>query len=129
MGLLIDVNWSTAWYDTEKADGKFVREDAGFRHWITADGAAGPTGKAGFKAESGRYHLYVSHACPWAHRTMIFRHLKALDAHISVSVVHPLMLDNGWSFATDEFATATHSIKVIFFIKFTRNPSPMRLGG
>ena len=105
MGLLIDGSWSTAWYDTEKADGKFVREDAGFRHWITADGAAGPTGKAGFKAESGRYHLYVSHACPWAHRTMIFRHLKALDTHISVSVVHPLMLDNGWSFATDEFAT------------------------
>ena len=79
MGLLIDGSWSTAWYDTEKTDGKFVREDAGFRHWITADGAAGPTGKAGFKAESGRYHLYVSHACPWAHRTMIFRHLKALD--------------------------------------------------
>jgi glutathionyl-hydroquinone reductase len=105
MGLLIDGSWSTAWYDTEKADGKFVREDAGFRHWITADGAAGPTGKAGFKAESGRYHLYLSHACPWAHRTMIFRHLKALDTHISVSVVHPLMLDNGWSFATDEFAT------------------------
>ena len=69
MGLLIDGSWSTAWYDTEKTDGKFVREDAGFRHWITADGAAGPTGKAGFKAESGRYHLYVSHACPWAHRT------------------------------------------------------------
>ena len=105
MGLLIDGSWSTAWYDTEKTDGKFVREDAGFRHWITADGAAGPTGTAGFKAESGRYHLYVSHACPWAHRTMIYRHLKALDAHVTVSVVHPLMLDNGWSFATDEFAT------------------------
>ena len=124
MGLLIDGNWSTAWYDTEKTDGKFVREDAGFRHWITADGAAGPTGKAGFKAESGRYHLYVSHACPWAHRTMIFRHLKALDAHISVSVVHPLMLDNGWSFATDEFATGDTLYQSDFLYQIYQKSKP-----
>ena len=124
MGLLIDGSWSTAWYDTEKTDGKFVREDAGFRHWITADGAAGPTGKAGFKAESGRYHLYVSHACPWAHRTMIFRHLKALDAHISVSVVHPLMLDNGWSFATDEFATGDTLYKSDFLYQIYQKSKP-----
>ena len=124
MGLLIDGSWSTAWYDTEKADGKFVREDAGFRHWITADGAAGPTGKAGFKAESGRYHLYVSHACPWAHRTMIFRHLKALDTHISVSVVHPLMLDNGWSFATDEFATGDTLYQSDFLYQIYQKSKP-----
>ena len=124
MGLLIDGSWSTAWYDTEKTDGKFVREDAGFRHWITADGAAGPTGKAGFKAESGRYHLYVSHACPWAHRTMIFRRLKALDGHISVSVVHPLMLDNGWSFATDEFATGDTLYQSDFLYQIYQKSKP-----
>ena len=66
-----------------------------FRHWITPDGSAGPSGDGGFKAETGRYHLYVSHACPWAHRVMIMRHLKDLVPHISVSVVHPLMLDKG----------------------------------
>ena len=124
MGSLIDGSWSTAWYDTEKTGGKFVREDAGFRHWITADGAAGPTGKAGFKAESGRYHLYVSHACPWAHRTMIFRHLKALDAHISVSVVHPLMLDNGWSFGTDEFATGDTLYQSDFLYQIYQKSKP-----
>jgi len=124
MGLLIDGSWSTAWYDSEKTDGKFVREDAGFRHWITADGAAGPTGKAGFKAESGRYHLYVSHACPWAHRTMIFRHLKALDTHISVSVVHPLMLDNGWSFTTDEFATGDTLYQSDFLYQIYQKSKP-----
>lgn len=105
MGLLIDGRWSTKWYDTEKTDGKFVREDAGFRNWVTVNGAAGPSGIGGFRAESGRYHLYVSHACPWAHRVMIFRYLKGLDDHISVSVVHPLMLDHGWSFERDEYAT------------------------
>ncbi|MDC1382297.1 glutathione S-transferase family protein [Candidatus Puniceispirillum sp.] len=97
--------WSTAWYDTEKLDGKFVREDAGFRHWVTADGSAGCSGMGGFQAESGRYHLYLSHACPWAHRAMIFRQLKALNDHVAISIVHPLMLENGWSSLTDEFAT------------------------
>ena len=108
MGLLIDGNWSTAWYDTNKTQGRFVRETASFRNWITPDGTAGPTGEAGFAAESGRYHLYVSHACPWAHRTIIFRHVKQLASHISVSVVHPLMLENGWSFDRDAHATGDH---------------------
>ncbi len=108
MGLLIDGNWSTAWYDTAKTDGRFVRETASFRNWITPDGTAGPTGEASFAAESGRYHLYVSHACPWAHRTIIFRHVKQLASHISVSVVHPLMLENGWSFDRDAHATGDH---------------------
>jgi putative glutathione S-transferase len=101
MGLLIDGQWSTAWHDTRKTGGRFVREDARHRNWITADGSAGPSGEGRFAAESGRYHLYVSHACPWAHRTLIFRHLKGLTEHISVSVVHPLMREDGWSFARD----------------------------
>ena len=108
MGLLIDGNWSTAWYDTTKTQGRFVRETANFRNWIPPDGTAGPTGEAGFAAESGRYHLYVSHACPWAHRTIIFRQIKQLASHISVSVVHPLMLENGWSFDRDAHATGDH---------------------
>ena len=108
MGLLIDGKWSTTWHDTDKTEGRFVRETASFRNWITPDGIAGPTGKAGFSAESGRYHLYVSHACPWAHRTMIFRHVKQLTRHISVSVVHPLMQENGWSFEKDAQATCDH---------------------
>ena len=103
MGLLIDGHWSTAWHDTDRTGGHFVREDAGHRNWITADGSAGPSGKGGFAAESGRYHLYVSYACPWAHRTLIFRLLKDLTDHVSVSVVHPLMLENGWSFAHDPY--------------------------
>ena len=105
MGLLIDGEWSDAGYDTAKHQGRFVRDTARFRHWITSDGSAGPSGDGGFKAETGRYHLYVSHACPWAHRVMIMRHLKDLVPHISVSVVHPLMLDKGWSFERDDFAT------------------------
>ena len=102
MGLLIDGVWSTDWYDTSRTGGHFVRDTARFRNWVTADGSAGPSGDGGFAAESGRYHLYVSHACPWAHRTLIFRHLKDLTDHISVSVVHPLMLDDGWTFETDD---------------------------
>ncbi|MEM7523353.1 MAG: glutathione S-transferase family protein [Pseudomonadota bacterium] len=79
--------------------GRFVRKPSAFRNWVTPDGAAGPSGVGGFKAEAGRYHLYISHACPWAHRTMIFRALKGLDDKISVSVVHWLMADQGWTFA------------------------------
>ena len=101
MGLLIDGDWSSQWYDTSKSEGHFVRDTARYRNWVTADGQAGPTGAAGFAAASGRYHLYVSYACPWAHRTLIFRHLKGLDDHIGVSSVHPLMLDDGWTFNSD----------------------------
>ena len=98
MGLLIDGKWHDKWYDTDKTGGKFEREAARFRNWVTADGSPGPDGEGGFKAESGRYHLYVSMACPWAHRTLIFRKLKGLEKHISVSVVHPDMVENGWEF-------------------------------
>jgi len=101
MGLLIDGKWHDKWYDTDKTGGKFEREAARFRNWVTADGSPGPDGEGGFKAESGRYHLYVSMACPWAHRTLIFRKLKGLEKHISVSVVHPDMVENGWEFRPD----------------------------
>ncbi|MBD8063919.1 glutathione S-transferase family protein [Devosia sp. PTR5] len=103
MGQLIDGKWSTQWYDTSKTGGKFVRSQAGFRNWLTADGRPGPSGEGNFAAEPGRYHLYVSLACPWAHRTLIFRRLKELEDLISVSVVSPKMPDDtGWSFKTEE---------------------------
>lgn len=98
MGLLIDGKWHDQWYDTSSTGGRFVRSDAQFRNWVTADGSAGPTGRDGFRAEPGRYHLYVSLACPWANRTLILRALKGLEDMISVSVVNPLMAENGWTF-------------------------------
>lgn len=88
--------------------GEFVREVSEFRSWVTVDGSAGPSGGAGFKAEVGRYHLYVSHACPWAHRTMIVRALKGLEEVISVSVVHPLMPEESWVFGEYPGATEDH---------------------
>jgi putative glutathione S-transferase len=98
MGLLIDGRWHDQWYDTDANQGRFERSRSRFRNWITADGTPGPDGEGGFAAEPGRYHLYVSLACPWAHRTLILRRLKGLDAMIGVSVVHWLMADHGWTF-------------------------------
>ncbi|MCF6343576.1 MAG: glutathione S-transferase family protein [Devosiaceae bacterium] len=98
MGLLQNGKWVDKWYDTKASKGRFMRSEAQFRNWVTPDGAAGITGVGGFKAEAGRYHLYVSHACPWAHRTMIFRALKELNDMISVSVVHWYMREHGWTF-------------------------------
>ena len=98
MGLLIDGVWHDQWYDTRNTGGRFVRKNSTFRNWVTPDGAAGPTGAGGFRAAPGRYHLYVSLACPWAHRTLIFRRLKGLEKMISVSVVHWRMLEHGWTF-------------------------------
>ena len=102
MGLLVDGQWVDQWYDTKKTGGRFVRTEAQFRNWITADGSAGPTGQAGYKAEANRYHLYVSLACPWASRTLMIRTLKGLEDMISISVVHPLMLEHGWTFEEGE---------------------------
>ena len=102
MGLLVDGQWVDQWYDTKKTGGRFVRTQAQFRNWITADGSAGPTGQAGYKAEASRYHLYVSLACPWASRTLMIRTLKGLEDMISISVVHPLMLEHGWTFEEGE---------------------------
>lgn len=98
MGLLINGKWRTDWYDTKSTGGKFERKAASFRNWITKDGRAGPSGESGFKAERGRYHLYVSWACPWAHRTIIYRCLKGLEDIISMSVVNAFMGSEGWTF-------------------------------
>ena len=105
MGLLQDGQWVDQWYDTKSSDGRYVRKASAFRNWVTADGAAGPSGESGFKAEPDRYHLYVSLACPWAHRTMIFRALKGLEEMIPISVVHWFMGKDGWTFAEGDGST------------------------
>jgi len=102
MGLLVAGKWQDQWYDTKSTGGHFERKAPSFRNWITADGSAGPSGSAGFKAEANRYHLYVSLACPWAHRTMIYRELKGLKEMISISVVNAFMGSEGWTFASGE---------------------------
>jgi putative glutathione S-transferase len=106
MGLLVDGKWQDRWYDTASTGGRFERSASQFRNWVTPDGSAGPSGRDGFVAQTGRYHLYVSYACPWAHRTLVMRAWKGLEKDIDVSVVHPLMLENGWEFRTD-FSGAT----------------------
>ena len=97
MGRLVEGKWETR-RDKVTVGGRFVRPDTVFRNWVTVDGSPGPSGEGGFKAEPGRYHLYVSLACPWAHRTLVFRKLKKLTDAISVSVVEPHMLSEGWEF-------------------------------
>lgn len=99
MGLLVDGVWHDRWYDTASTGGRFVRSESQFRNWITPDGSAGPSGKAGFKAEPGRYHLYISLACPWASRVLMIRALKGLEDMIGLSVVNPYMAEHGWTFA------------------------------
>jgi len=118
MGLLQNGQWVDQWYDTDASDGEFVRKASGFRSWVTADGAAGPTGQGGFKAEKGRYHLYVSLACPWAHRTLIFRALKELDDYIDVTVVKPTMLENGW-----EMTDSLNGLELLYQLYLKADPS------
>lgn len=101
MGLLVEGVWRDQWYQTDKS-GRFNREASRFRNWITPDGAPGPTGEGGFKAEPGRYHLYAAYFCPWAHRTLIFRELKGLAGLIDLSIAHWLMRENGLTFAEGE---------------------------
>jgi putative glutathione S-transferase len=103
MGLLVDGVWQQEGQRTK--DGQFIRPTPRYRNWVTPDGSPGPSGEGGFAAESGRYHLYVSLACPWAHRTVIYRKLKALENAISMSVVSPDMLQDGWTFNKDEGST------------------------
>ena len=118
MGLLVDGVWHDTWYDTKSAGGKFERSQAKFRNWITADGSAGPSGTSGFKAKTGRYHMYVSDACPWAHRALIFRQIKDLNDHITISTVHPDMLSDGWSFKKDEYGATGDTL---FDLPFARD--------
>ena len=96
MGMLVGGKWTDKWYDTKSTGGRFKRKESTFRNWIRADGSTD------FEPESGRYHLYVSLACPWAHRTLIYRRLKGLEEHITISVVNPIMLENGWTFVEGE---------------------------
>ena len=118
MGLLVNGVWQDKWYDTKKSDGKFIRTEAQFRNFIDLN--------TKFTPDSGRYHLYVSLACPWAHRTLIYRSLKDLDNHISFSVVNPYMLENGWTFE-ESFpgATSDHlfSQKYLYQIYLKANPN------
>ena len=99
MGMLIKGELVNNWLEKEIDGGEFKRMESSFRNWVTVDGSAGPTGDGGFKAEADRYHLYVSAACPWAHRTVIFRKLKKLEPIIGLSIVEPDMLEQGWTFA------------------------------
>jgi len=121
MGLLVKGQWKDQWYQTE--DGEFIREDAQFRNWVTSDGSAGPTGKSGFMAESGRYHLYVSLACPWAHRTLIFRALKDLEDHIGVTVVDAKMLSRGWEFSEVSSDNPLGDLQFLYEVYLKANPS------
>ena len=107
MGKLVDGVWRDEWYDTKKSGGRFKRSDSAFRDWVTADGSSG------FAAAPGRYHLYVSLACPWAHRTLIFRKLKRLEAVVSVDVVHWHMAENGWSFVNEDGDDAVTGDRVL----------------
>lgn len=114
MGLLVDGQWQDKWYDTKSTGGSFERKASSFRNWVTVDGSAGPSGVGSFKAEPNRYHLYVSLACPWAHRTIIYRKLKGLEDLIGMSVVNAFMGKDGWTFhagdgvIADPIFNATH---------------------
>ncbi|MDB1123501.1 glutathione S-transferase family protein [Vibrio algarum] len=122
MGLLVDGVWHDQWYETKQNSGKFKREEAQLRNWITESGSPGPTGEGGFKAESGRYHLYVSLACPWAHRTLILREIKGLKPHVSVSVVSPDMLSKGWTFDLENHSTGDELFNSDYLYQvYTRN--------
>ena len=99
-GVFVDGVWHSEWYDTSATGGRFVPAEPVFRNWVTPDGSPGPSGEGGFAAERGRYHLYVSLACPYAHRTVIFRKLKELESVISLSVLDPVMGDQGWQFGS-----------------------------
>jgi len=120
MGMLIKGKLVDNWLDKEMNEGDFKRMESTFRNWITADGSAGATGTGGFKAEADRYHLYISAACPWAHRTVIFRKLKQLEDVIGLSIVEPDMLDKGWSFSKQgDYVDHLHSYKYMHQI-YTR---------
>ena len=124
MGLLIDGKWVDQWYDTEKTEGKFERSKAQFLNWVTKDGSPGPYGAGGFKAEVGRYHLYVSLACPWAHRTLIFRKLKKLEHVISISIVDYLMAEEGWTlYGTTGTGDDLYDFKRLYELYLKANPN------
>lgn len=125
MGSLVNGVWRDGWYDTESTAGRFVRQPSRFRNWVTPDGATGPGGAPGFAAASGRYHLYVSLACPWAHRTLIMRALKGLETLVSVSVVHWRMLEHGWTFDDGDgvIADPIHRARYLYEVYRAADPA------
>jgi putative glutathione S-transferase len=129
MGRLENGIWHSDWYDTRRTGGEFIRSTTSFRHWVTPDGLAGPSGEGGFAAELGRYHLYVSYACPWAHRTLIYRARKRLKEHISLSVVHPDMGEDGWTFATDFPGTTGDTLHDLPFLRDIYTRANPRISG
>ncbi len=124
MGLLVEGKWQDRWYDTKASGGRFERGETGFRNWVTADGRPGPSGVGGFKAEPGRYHLYVSMACPWAHRTLIYRRIKGLESMIGLSVTHWLMDQHGWTFepAAGVIADPVHHARYLYQVYLAARP-------
>src|SRR4029079_10272363 len=129
MGLLVDGVWRDDSFDKARMEGgRFNRPTTKFRNWVTPDGSPGPSGQGGFAAEAGRYHLYVSLACPWAHRTVIFRRLKALENVVSMSIVSPDMLKDGWTFDISEGSSgdSINSKSKLSEIYLLRGPSHSR---
>jgi len=124
MGLLIDGKWRDQWYDTKSNNGEFIRQDAQFRNWVTADGRAGSSGSGGFIAAPNRYHLYISLACPWAHRTLIFRSIKGLQKLIGLTVVDPLMRENGWELGDEaRESSPVKEIRFLYELYLKENPN------
>ena len=115
MGLLQNGKWVDQWYDTKSSKGRFVRKDSHFRNWVTADGSPGVTGTGGFKAEAGRYHLYITHNCPWAYRTAMFRRVKGLEDIISISIGGASFKDQGWTF-NEEPGALPDAVNNIYYL-------------
>lgn len=128
MGLLVDGKWTNQWYDTKSTGGRFIRSNAQFRNWITADGSPGPSGTGGFKPEPDRYHLYIAYACPWANRTLIYRKVKGLEHMISLSVVHWYMGDDGWTFEPAEGVIADPLFNAKYFYEIYTAADPSYSG-
>jgi putative glutathione S-transferase len=128
MGLLVDGEWQDKWYDTAASGGRFEREGSRFRNWITRDGEPGPTGDGGFEAEAGRYHLYISFACPWSQRTHIFWKLKALEKLVSLSVTHWYMGEHGWTFADAEGVVKDPVLNATFLYQIYQAADPAHTG-
>lgn len=122
MGLLVDGQWQESGHDTRTVMGRFERQEQQFRNWVTADGSPGPSGAGGFEAEAGRYHLYVCYACPWAHRTLIYRAIKGLEGMISLSAVHWLMGASGWTFRDAEIPDAVNHAEFLHQVYTAAKP-------
>lgn len=128
MGDLVEGRWQVGSQQKRDKDGRFVPAQSQWRDWITADGAAGNGRARSFKAEPGRFHLYVSLACPWAHRTLIFRALKKLERVISISIVHPIMGDSGWTFLVEDGATGDTLYDLDFLYQIYTKAQPIYSG-